>query len=338
MMPATTVRYIAILVLLVTACGNGGADGDVKHGDELQGPRELVVFHAGSLSVPFRQIADQFAAENPGVRVLLEAAGSRNCARKISDLGRRCDVMASADYTVIEELLIPDHADWNIRFATNEMAIVYADISRRSDEINAENWYEILLDPQVAFGRSDPDADPCGYRTVLTVKLAEGFYGAEGLADRLLAKDLRFIRPKETDLLPLLETHAIDYLFLYRSVADQHGLNALLLPDEINLKAPAFADLYARATVEVSGKKPGETIIKAGAPMVYGVTIPNNPPSPELAVAFVRFLLDPFKGMAVMERNGQPPIVPATTDSYERLPEALQQYASPPAKLETPGA
>jgi molybdate/tungstate transport system substrate-binding protein len=320
------------LLLLMNSCGAADVDKGSLQQDETRERAQLIVFHAGSLSVPFRQIADRFMAENPGVRVLLEAAGSRTCARKISDLGRRCDVMASADYTVIEELLIPEHAEWNIRFATNEMAIVYGTNSRRSDEINADNWYEILLDPQVAFGRSDPDADPCGYRTVLTVKLAEEFYGAEGLADRLLAKDHRFIRPKETDLLPLLETHAIDYIFLYRSVADQHGLNALLLPDEINLKSAAFAERYATATVEVSGKKPGETIVKTGAPMVYGVTIPCNSPSPELAVAFVRFLLDPSHGMAVMERNGQPSIVPAPTDSYDLLPEALRQYASPQAE------
>mgnify|MGYP001828686595 CR=1 FL=1 len=334
MIPAGSARCAAplALLLLLNSCGAGNVDRGVKQQDEIRERAQLIVFHAGSLSVPFRQIADRFMAENKGVRVLLEAAGSRTCARKISDLGRRCDVIASADYTVIDELLIPEHANWNIRFATNEMAIVYGANSRRSVEITADNWHEILLDPQVAFGRSDPDADPCGYRTVLTVLLAEEFYGVEGLADRLLAKDHRFIRPKETDLLPLLETHAIDYIFLYRSVADQHGLNALLLPDEINLKSAAFADRYATATVEVSGKKPGEKIVKTGAPMVYGVTIPHNSPSPELAVDFVRFLLDPSRGMALMERNGQPSIVPAPTDSYDRLPEALLQYASPPVE------
>ena len=30
----------------------------------------------------------------------------------------------------------------------------------------------------------------------------------------------------------LLETHTIDYIFLYRSVAQQHDLKYLLLPDE----------------------------------------------------------------------------------------------------------
>lgn len=47
----------------------------------------------------------------------MEAAGSRDCARKIRDLKRPCDVLASADYLVIEQLLVPDYADWNICFA-----------------------------------------------------------------------------------------------------------------------------------------------------------------------------------------------------------------------------
>jgi len=314
---------------LATACRGGvWSDRAERLGSEPE-ERQLTVFHAGSLSVPFQEIAEEFMAEHPGVEVLLEAAGSRHCARKISDLGRRCDVLASADDTVIEELLIPDHARWSIRFATNQMAIVYDDASRRAEEIGPDSWYEVLLDPEVHFGRSDPDADPCGYRAVMTMQLAESYYGVPGLADRLLGKDRRFIRPKETDLLPLLETHGIDYIFLYRSVADQHGLSSLRLPDEINLSNPDFAERYAAARVEVSGQNPGETIVKTGAPMVYGVTIPSNAASPELAITFVRFLLDADKGMAIMERNGQPSIVPAATETYDQLPAALREYARP---------
>jgi molybdate/tungstate transport system substrate-binding protein len=217
------------------------------------------------------------------------------------------------------------------------MAIVFDRHSRRSDEIDASGWYRILLDPEVHFGRSDPDTDPCGYRAVMTMQLAESYYGFPGLADRLLAKDTRFMRPKETDLLSLLEARAIDYIFLYRSVADQHGLSSLRLPDEINLKNPDLARRYAAARVEVSGRSPGETIVKVGAPMVYGVTIPSNAASPELAIAFVRFLLDADRGMAVMKRNGQPSIVPAATDTYDRLPVALREYALPPTANSTAG-
>lgn len=291
---------------------------------------DLMVFHAGSLAMPMKQIAEAFEKQHPGARVLREAAGSRACARKISDLGRPCDVMASADYTVIDDLLIPDHAAWNIKFAGNEMAIVYHNGSKRAEEIDRDNWYDILLDRKVAFGRSDPNADPCGYRAVLTMKLAERFYGEPGLADRTLAKDTRYIRPKEVDLLALLESHTIDYIFLYRSVARQHSLKYLALPDEVNLKRPELADVYRKISVEVSGRKPGTTITKTGAPMVYGVTIPANAPNPELALQFLTFLLSRTLGQAVMKQNGQPSLVPSVTDTYAQIPEELKRFALPP--------
>ncbi len=314
-------RVIVPLFVICTLSCSGSRDSG-EH-------ERLIVFHAGSLSVPMKQAADAFEAENPDVEVVLEAAGSRTCARKIADLGRECDVMASADYTVIDELLIPEHAAWNIKFASNEMAVVYHESSRMADWIDDSNWHEILLRDDVSFGRSDPDSDPCGYRTVLTAKLAEIHYGAEGLAERLLGKDNEHIRPKETDLLALLETNAIDYIFLYRSVAEQHGLEYVILPDEINLKKPELAGLYVEASVEVSGKEPGTRITKHGAPMVYGITVPSNAPNPELAIRFVAFLLDESKGLAIMERNGQPSLVPSPTDTYDKLPLELKEYALP---------
>lgn len=317
--PSLIIMTIAAIIFV--SCSKEG---------ERSGSRELVIFQAGSLSVPLRQIADEFGREHPDVRVLLESAGSRACARKITDLGRRCDVMASADYTVIDELLIPDHADWNIRFAGNEMAIVYNAESRGADEIGADNWHELLLRDGMAFGRSDPDSDPCGYRAVLTMKLAEMHYGIEGLSKRLQEKDTEYIRPKETDLLALLETGTIDYIFLYRSVAQQHGLEYLPLPDEINLKSTEFTGIYETVSVEISGKEPGTTITKRGAPMVYGVTIPKNALDPQLALEFVRFLLERDKGLEIMERNGQPPLVPSPTDTYDSLPDGLKRFALPP--------
>jgi molybdate/tungstate transport system substrate-binding protein len=318
------VVFLVFTLASMHSCGGGDESGG-KDG------RTLIVFHAGSLSVPLKAISEMFIEENPGVTVQLEAAGSRTCARKISDLGRECDVMASADYTVIDELLIPRHAAWNIKFASNEMAIVYTERSKRSEEIDTENWHKILLDTEVAFGRSDPDSDPCGYRTVLTLKLAEKHYGREGLAGRMLVKDKRYLRPKETDLLALLETETIDYIFLYRSVAQQHELEYLILPDEINLRNPELAAFYGEVSVEVSGRKPGERIIKRGAPMVYGITIPRNSPNPELAEKFIDFILDSQKGMRVMEKAGQPSLVPSVSETYGEIPRRLREYAREPA-------
>ncbi len=285
---------------------------------------ELIIFHAGSLSVPFREVSAEFEKMHPDVSVKAEAAGSRMCARKISDLGRGCDVMGSADYKVVSNLLMGEHVDFNVRFALNEMAIAYTDESRGSVDITAENWYDILAGEDVAVGRSDPDMDPCGYRTLMVFQLAEKHYEIPGLAAGLGAKD-KHIRPKETDLLALLEAGEIDYVFIYRSVAAQHRLKMVLLPDEINLKLQAHAALYDTAVVEVSGRKPGETITRRGEPMVYSVTIPKNAPNREAAEAWVALLLSE-KGREIMERNGQRCLEPAKVDGADRLPDSLKKF------------
>ena len=174
---------------------------------------ELLIIHAGSLAVPFREISSLFNEKYPDVTIKAQSAGSRDCARKISDLGQPCDVMGSADEAVVKTLLMPDHTKFNIRFATNEMVLAYTARSKMSQEINSSNWYQLILHEQVNLGRADPNRDPCGYRTVMLFQLAEKYYGVSGLAQKLEEKaNERFIRPKETDLLALLESGEIDYL------------------------------------------------------------------------------------------------------------------------------
>jgi molybdate/tungstate transport system substrate-binding protein len=293
-----------------------------KNKNTSSAENELVIFHAGSLSVPLREISALFQKEHPDIIIKAEASGSRDAARKICDLGRECDVLASADYRVVEDLLMPNHADFNIKFALNEMVIAYTDKSRGNSEITPNNWYEILLKEKVAFGRSDPNHDPCGYRTLMAFQLAEKYYKVPNLTKQLQGKN-KYIRPKETDMLALLEAGEIDYLFIYRSVAAQHGLNMIFLPDEINLKSPAFAGLYSTVTVKLSGKTPSQFIIRKGEPMVYSVTIPQNAPNPKVAEAWVALLLSP-RGWAIMEKNGQPCIKPPQADGLDKLPAGLK--------------
>jgi molybdate/tungstate transport system substrate-binding protein len=308
------VKVGLICCVLMGLCGLGVAIKYKKPGYNS----ELIVFHAGSLSVPFKQMCEEFNRLYPDVRIIREAAGSRVCARKITDLGRSCDVMASADYTVIDTLLIPEYAPWNIKFARNEMIIAFRRDSRRADEINKDNWPDILLSKNVVLGRADPNYDPCGYRSVIVAKLAERYYDRTGLAEKILAKSRRYIRPKEVDLLALLEVGDIDYIFIYRSVAEQHKLEYIFLPDEINLGKEEFAHFYESVSVRISGKKPGTFVTKTGAPIIYSLTIPRNAPNRETAKDFLTFVFDADKGKAVLTRNGQRWLEPSLTNaSYE---------------------
>jgi len=306
----------------------GGCHQNHSQKQQDMASNELIIFHAGSLSVPFKEVADSFRQQHPELQVKLEAAGSVDCARKITELSRDCDIMASADYRVIDKLLIPDHTDWLIRFAANEMVLVYHEGSRYNGEISTDNWPDYLMRDGVYYGRSNPDSDPCGYRTVLTLKLAEEHYGKPGMASQLLAKDRRFIRPKETDLLALLESGALDYAFLYRSVAEQHGLPYMSLPDRVNLGNPELKEHYSGAAVDIAGSKPGDTITMRGEPMIYGVTLIRDAPNPDRARDFMHFLLTSDKGQAIMEKNGQPSLVPATTERYDQIPAEFKKYAS----------
>lgn len=287
---------------------------------------DLVIFHAGSLSVPLKEVADEFKKANPGVNIMMEASGSVASARKITDLGKPCDILVSADFSLISTMLIPKYADWNIGFAGNELCVAYTEKSKYSESINAKNWMNILRQPDVIFGRSDPNADPCGYRTLMMLQLAENYYKKPGLYKQFAGKDNAYMRSKETDLLALLETGSVDYIFTYRSIALQHNLRYLLLPDQINLKNPAFANQYAVAKVDIHGQEPGKKITITGEPIIYGFTILRDAPNRAAALAFAEYLLDKEKGMKIMAGNGQPPIVPMKVDNDETVPAQLKPF------------
>jgi len=287
--------------------------------------KNLIIFHAGSLSVPVMKLNAAFEKANPGVRVLSEAAGSLVCARKITELGRACDIMLSADYFVIDNLLMPSYATWNIKFATNEIVIAYRDESKLSSVISDVNWADILLRSDVIFGRSDPDSDPCGYRTVFAFQLVEDHYGRPGLADSLLKKDLQYIRPKEVDLVALTETGVIDYMFQYKSVAIQHGFKFIELPDEINLSSLALKDYYSRASYMIPGSAPGERTEIRGDYISYSGTVPLNAPDRELAIKYFSFMLGE-EGIKIFMDSGQDPLVPAVTRNSGAVPDVLKGF------------
>ncbi len=298
-----------------------------KPTEKLSG--NLVIFHAGSLAMPMKEIATAFKKLHPGVNILTESAGSVECARKITDLKKPCDIIASSDYTVIDKMLIPGHADWNLQFCSNELCIVFTDQSKYASAITTRNWFDVLMRKDVVFGRSDPNADPCGYRSVMAIQLAEKHHGKPGLAASMLLKDQKNIRPKEVDLLALLETRTVDYIFLYKSVAIQHKLRYIELPEEINLKNPALESLYHTATVEINGKEPGQKTVVSGEPMVYGITMLRTAPNREVAVAFIEFMLSEGKGMKILNDLGQPSVIPQKNQNFNKLPGSLKKFALP---------
>jgi len=303
------------IIVLLPGCKNKNRDKN----------NTVIIFHAGSLSVAFKTIADEYESRNPGVKILMEPAGSLVCARKITELKKPCDIIASADYFVINELIVPDYASWSIRFATNEIVIAFSDKARHSKEIDSTNWIDILQRDDVIYARSDPDSDPCGYRTVMTFKLAENYYSRTGLAEAFTKKNADFIRPKEVDLVALIESNAIDYMFQYKSVAIQHNLKYIELPDYINLGNPDKNNIYNTVSLNITGSSPGSRITARGDYINYSLSILRDAPNIKGAIDFVAFLLSP-EGLKIFKESGQDPIVPLLTEQPAQIPQELKEY------------
>nr|WP_321512821.1 tungstate ABC transporter substrate-binding protein WtpA [uncultured Pseudodesulfovibrio sp.] len=288
---------------------------------------KLVIFHAGSLSVPFDAMEKAFEAKYPGVDVQRESGGSTKMARLISEVGKPADIMASADYVVINKNLMPKFASWNVRFASNQMVLCFTDKSKFANEITSDNWTDILQKDGVVWGHSDPNLDPCGYRSIMVLQLAEKFYKKPGLADALLAnRPEKNVRPKSVELISLLQSGHMDYAWEYLSVAVQHGLKYITIDNHMNLSDLALTDFYSQARVQVTGKKPGTFIERVGKSITYGITMLDTAKNPEAAEAFLAYMFDPEGGLKILKDMGQPPFEPVLTDEagMTKLPVSLK--------------
>ena len=279
---------IVLSAAMLAACGDQPAGA---------GRDTVVVYVAASLAQPMRAVADSFARRT-GAVVLMESGGSLEHARKLTELRRVPDVLVLADHEVFEQLLMPAHVVWYAQFARNRMVIAYTRRSRFATEISAANWRDVLQRPDVEVGRPDPDRAPAGYRTLLLLRLAESHYRDPGLGARILARSPpRNMRGDAAELAALLELGELDCIFEYESLARSRGFRFLTLPREIDLSDPGLSERYATARVWVAGRTPRDSVRFAGAPILYGLSIPARAPHRAAAARFVDFLLGGGTGM-----------------------------------------
>jgi molybdate/tungstate transport system substrate-binding protein len=280
----------------------------------------LTIYHAGSLTGPVKQMIQDFNKQYPKVTVATKAGGSTKMARLISDGGEMADIMASADFVVIDKNLIPKFATWNARFASNQIVLCYTEASRMKDTITPGNWYEVLQTKGVVWGHSDPNLDPCGYRSLMTLQLAEKFYGKPGLYDAVIAnRPAENVRPKAKELVSMLKDGKMDYAFEYLSVAVQQGLDYIPLDSHVNLGDMTLDAYYKTAKVTVTGKEPGTTVDRLGSSITYGVTMLDKAPNPEAAEAFLGYLFSIDGGLRVLDSMGQPPFIPVNVPTQAML-------------------
>jgi len=355
------VSMLVIIMSMVTACTPSSPSSATNSTNNTNSKKtNLIVFEADSLIVPFAQIQKEFEQANPNINVEIQAHGSIQVIRQVTELNQDVDIVAVADSSLIPMLmyqtLMPDgkpYADWDIESTTNQLVLAYNSKSKYADEINAGNWYQIVSRPDVKFGFADPRMDAVGYRNLMMLNLAESYYDVDNIMRDTIGKYFSMpitesevngistitipelleptdshmvLRGAHMELLALLQSGDIDYTIDYKSTVIQDGLSYMELPPEINLGDNNFASDYQKVVVRTDYQR-FKTVnpVFHGLPIVYGMTIANNAKNKDAAVKFMQFVLGP-EGQRIFNDNHQPELVPPQCDNISALPDALKPF------------
>ena len=175
MHPRWLVLATAALALALAGVGCAAASQDTTSVDTV------TVFAASSLAEPFRAVADAFEADNPGVKVTFNFAGSQALRTQLEH-GARADVFASADWEQMAAIrkanLLGNTPEY---FATNRLAVIApagSDAVRRLDD---------LARAGVSIAIASAEAPAGAYARATLNIMAESGDFPDDFADRALA-------------------------------------------------------------------------------------------------------------------------------------------------------
>jgi len=291
------------------------------------------IFHAGSLTAAFDDLKTGFTRAHD-VSVTEESAGSIRSTKKITQPPHRsADVLAVADFRLLRDDLLPAYGSWYAIFATNAMTVAYTDQSAHADAFTRDNWWNVLARDDVSVAHSDPAVDPNGYRAIMSMDLGAISFDGGALYDDATAtamkRNAHVPASDEVDLLGQLKSGKVDYAWEYRSTGATHDVKTLDLQPSVDLsKATAtYADHYAKATVTAGGTT------YTGAPIAYGVTVPNTAKHPQCGATWIAYMLG--DGAKTLQSDGfgalSSAVVP--TSDAAAVPDAVMAHATAETSL-----
>jgi len=225
------------------------------------------------------------------------AGGSGLLANQIKGKLRRGDVFVSASPKVNASLMGSANGDWvswYVGFAQSPLVIGYNPNSRFASDFKSKPWYEVLIEPGIRIGRTDPKLDPKGALTLELLKHAEDKYNVPGLSQKVLGapENPAQVLPEET-LIGRLQSEQLDVGFFYSTETSDAKIPAIALPADVTPKAS------------------------------YTVTILRDAPNPAGAEQFVTFLLGP-EGKNLMKEHGLAVRKLTMTGDVSRVPAKIR--------------
>jgi molybdate/tungstate transport system substrate-binding protein len=257
---------------------------------------EVNVLYAGSLVNLMEHSVGPAFEKATGETFRGYAGGSIGLANQIKGKLRKGDVFLSATANVNDALMGATNGDWvswYIGFAKSPLVIGYNPKSRFAQELKTKPWYDVLREPGIRIGRTDPKLDPKGVLTMQLLNTAEQVYHQPGLAKAVLgeAENPSQVDPEE-NLVGRMQSGQVDVGFFYSTETSDLKIPSIPLPPEVALSSS------------------------------YTITVLRDAADPEGAAKFVNFLLSK-QGQDLMHEHGLTTTTPSVSGDPSKLPAAI---------------
>ncbi|HTZ53945.1 MAG TPA: extracellular solute-binding protein [Candidatus Acidoferrum sp.] len=260
----------------------------------------LDVAYAGSMG-SMMEGPVKAAAASLGIEMRGRAQGSDALAQLIVGGTIPVDVFIPVTPGPMMTVLKAGKAQHAIPLARTEMVIAYSPESGFAEAFASQPWYEVLQQPGVRFGRTDPATDPQGRNIIFTMQLAETYYKQPGLAKKILGGTVNASQIfSEPTVEARLQSGELDAASAYKTQPGPFDLPFIALPDEINLGNASMHALYDAASLDLNGKT-----YHPQALVYYAATITGSPHA-DKAAAFVQWFLSPA-GQAILRKYAYDP-------------------------------
>jgi molybdate transport system substrate-binding protein len=237
-------------------------------------PRTITVFAAASLTGSFGEIGKAFEAANPGVTVAFNFAGTQALATQLTQ-GAKADVFASANHTYMDNMVTANLVAAGYKdFVTNVLEVILP----ANNPANVQTLQD-LAKPGLKLVLEDKSVPAGAYSlTILDNLSKDPTYGAD-----FKTKVLANVVSNETDVKQVVAKVQLG----------EADAGIVYITDAI--AAPTLKTIVIPTNYNVVAK--------------YPIAALTNAPQPDLAAAFVAYVLSP-DGQAIMKKWGFTTVTP----------------------------
>lgn len=285
------IRRLIASVVVFTGVLGAGANALAADNTDVN------VLYAGSLvNLMEKSVGPAFEKET-GLHFKGYAGGSNKIANEIRGKLRRGDVFISASPKVNASLMSDangNHVAWYVNFAESPLLIGYNPKSRFAADFRTKKWSDVLREPGLRLGRTDPKLDPKGAFTVELMTKAAQAYSQPDLVEKALGapENPEQVLPEET-LVGRLQSGQLDAGFFYSTETSDLKIPSIHPAPELNIKAN------------------------------YTLTILNHAPNETGAARFVNFLLS-AEGRKLLAQHGVDVTKPVVQGRADAIPSSVQ--------------